>query len=69
MPVWIMSILSSLAGIGLQMGMKLIGYEFVSKAAILSMQEWSKSTPSHWDDQVTEAAAKAWGVPVEDLKP
>lgn len=59
---------SALVAILVQMGMKLLGYNFIAKTSIAGLTEWSKSTKTHFDDKVTEAAAEALGVEHDDLK-
>jgi len=53
---------AGLGSIFYSMLVKLIGYEFVTRTTVIGMNAWAKTTKTHNDDAVTEAAAKAWGV-------
>lgn len=62
------ALFAGLASIGYTLLVKLIGYEFISRTLVIALTEWSKSTDTKWDDEVTQAAAKAWGVHPDFLK-
>lgn len=68
MPTWILGLMGSLGGVAVQMMIKSIGYEFISRAAVIVADGFAKSTPTHRDDLVVEAWAKALGVSPEVLK-
>lgn len=51
--------MSALAAIGVQILMKCIGYNFVSRVLIIAAKQWAKSTKTHWDDQVSAALEEA----------
>lgn len=62
------AILASLGGIALTMGLKIVGYSFISKALIISLRAWAETTESKHDDEIIEAMAAALEVPVSNLK-
>lgn len=63
-----MKIGMGLGSIFLEMLMRLIGYDFISKATIMGLEAWAETTATHRDDDLVKAAAKALGVPETDLK-
>jgi hypothetical protein len=58
----------ALGAICVQLAMKLVGYQFISRVIIYGCREFSRQTKTDMDDQVTEAMAEAWGIKPADLK-
>jgi len=63
-----MNFVPALLAIFVQIGMKLIGYQFVSRVLIFGCREFAKHTKTTFDDQVTEAMAESLGIKPADLK-
>jgi hypothetical protein len=57
-----------LGKIFLEMFIKMIGYKFITEAAVISARAWAQSTETKNDDMIVASWANAIGVPPEKLK-
>jgi hypothetical protein len=62
------SAISAVFGVLVSMGMKLIGYEFITRTLIISLKAWAETTETKHDDAIVRSMADAWGVPYGDVK-
>ena len=62
------AILAGLGSVLLSMGMKMLGYTFISKALVISLKAWAKTTESESDDEIVAAIAEALEIDPEKLK-
>jgi len=62
------AILAGLGSVLLSMGMKMLGYTFISKALVISLKAWAKTTESESDDEIVAAIAEALEIDPKKLK-
>lgn len=62
------AIFAGLGAIFMQMLIKLIGYEFVSRIVVIGLKSWADSQKNEHDEEIVAAIAQALGVSLESLK-
>jgi hypothetical protein len=65
MPVWVLSLLSSVGAVALKMLVQLATESFIKKAVIVCLEKVAALTETEVDNKLLAAAKEAWEHPVE----